>query len=305
MEMKTMGKRSETSEIAEIAVISPASITCMFTPVRKDDPKKSGSYGVGIALKNGSACVCRKTAGSGVKIRFSGCGEVETVLKALSILLHRMDDCVGEDTGVELELKPNYPVGCGFGMSASLTLSALLSLHSIYFLHTPHSSKCVEVLELADIAHEAEVLSSTGLGDVVTQVHGGIVCRLKPACPSLALVKKVQLDVRYFDVLVLGELDTGEALREYDFSTGVSRMKEFIRRPTVEELFRQSKAFAIESGVMDDEVLDVVEAVEAGGGMASMVMLGKAVFAVNGFDAMKEFGEPFRAEIDFGGLLTH
>ena len=295
MEMKAMGKRSETSEIA---VISPASITCMFTPVRKDDPRESGSYGVGIALKNGSECICRKTAGSGVKIRFSGCGEVETVLKALSIL-RRMD----ADTGVELELKPNYPVGCGFGMSASLTLSALLSLHSLHSLHSP--SKCVEVLELADIAHEAEVLSSTGLGDVVTQVHGGIVCRLKPACPSLALVKKVQLDVRYFDVLVLGELDTGEALREYDFSTGVSRMKEFIRRPTVEGLFRQSKAFAIESGVMDDEVLDVVEAVEAGGGMASMVMLGKAVFAVNGFDAMKEFGEPFRAEIDFGGLLTH
>ncbi len=276
-------------ENGDVTRIVPASITCMFTPKREKDPKLSGSYGVGIALRNGSKAVCRKSERE--ETVFLGCRNVRTVELALSFLKARYS------TGkFRLELKPNYPIGCGFGMSASLTLSALTVTAELFDLPLK------DIADVADIAHEAEVVSSTGLGDVVTQVHGGIVCRLEAVCPSLAKVKKVSLPLRSLDLLVLGELDTGEALEEYDFSTGLKRMKEFLKNPTVEGLFYHSKAFALECGIMDEDVLDVIEAVEAAGGMASMVMLGKAVFAVNGFEAMREFGKPFRAEIDFEGL---
>ncbi len=276
----------------KVEVVSPASITCMFTPERSDNPKLSGSYGVGIALKNGSRGICEEN--NEFRLIFKNCGEVRTVKTAISMLCRKMN---GEDASLpaSIVLEPEYPVGCGFGMSASLTLSALIAVSKLHF--------GLDLISLADIAHEAEVLSSTGLGDVTTQLHGGIVCRLKAASPSLATVKKVDFPVSTLDILVLGELDTKEALKEYDFSTGMLRMKEFLKKPDVRNLFHQSKMFALESGVMDDEILDVVEAVEAAGGLASMVMLGKAVFAVNGFEAMREFGEPFRAEIDFNGLF--
>ncbi len=263
----------------------PASITCFFTPERGGDACKTGSYGVGIALKSGARAEFKPSdsPSDSFRIEFECCA-VETVEASIEIL--RSTGCVKPGT---LKLKPNYPVGCGFGMSAALTLSALLSISDL------------PVLKVADIAHRAEIESSTGLGDVVTQLYGGVVCRLNAACPSRAIIKKLNL-LDELEVLILGRLDTEEALKEYDFSSGVRHLKEFLRKPTVENLFHHSKAFAEESGVIE-EVKDIIEAVESAGGLASMVMLGKAVFAVNGFSALKEFGEPLRVKVDKRGLI--
>ena len=259
----------------------PASITCFFTPERGNDVCKTGSYGVGIALKSGAKA--EFIPSDSFKIEFE-CIAVETVEAGVEILKSIRDVKPGT-----LKLRSNYPVGCGFGMSAALTLSALLSISDL------------SVLKVADIAHKAEVESSTGLGDVVTQLYGGIVCRLNATCPTRAIIKKLNL-LDELEVLVLGRLNTKEALKEYDFSSGMKHLKEFLRKPTVENLFRHSKAFAEESGVIE-EVRDIIEAVESAGGLASMVMLGKAVFAINGFGALEEFGEPLRVKVDKRGLI--
>ena len=42
---------------------------------------------------------------------------------------------------------------------------------------------------------------------------------------------------------------------------------------------------------MSEKVRDAVEAVEASGGLASMVMLGDAIFAIDSSDVLREFGE--------------
>ncbi len=267
----------------KVQIRVPASITCFFTPHRGKDACNSGSYGVGIAIDGGAEAIAYPAESFELTFEVVRVKTVEVALK----MLKKLPDC-------RLMLKPNFPVGCGFGMSASLTLSALMALNAAL-------SVKAGLLEIADIAHKAEVISSTGLGDVTTQVFGGVLCRLNAKCPSMAKVKKLRL-LKSLDVLVLGKMDTETALEEYDFSTGIHHLKEFLKKPGVEELFYHSKAFAIESGVMDDEILDVVEAVEAEGGLASMVMLGKAVFAVNGFNAMKEFGEPFKVKVAEGLL---
>jgi len=41
--------------------------------------------------------------------------------------------------------------------------------------------------------------------------------------------------------------------------------------------------------------------VESQGGLASMAMLGKVVFAINGFNALNEFGEVIQTRIDDSG----
>ncbi|GEM_PF-496470 len=279
----TMDRASEIQDKRDI-IIAPASITCFFTPFKSKNALESGSFGVGIALKNGSTALCRNSPN--ISISFEGCNRVITVFKALEIIKERKI----EVKNCKVLLKPNYPVGSGFGMSASLTLSTLKALR-------------VPSKIIPDLAHEAEVLSSTGLGDVVTQTYGGIVCRLNASCPSKAIVKKFNF-LKTLDIISFGELDTKEMLEEYNFSTGLKHLKEFLKKPTLEELFKHSKQFTLESGVADDKIIDVIEAVESKGGMASMVMLGKAVFAVNGFEAMKEFGEPKKVEVDFNGFIV-
>ncbi len=52
-----------------------------------------------------------------------------------------------------------------------------------------------------------------------------------------------------------------------------------------------SRRFTVKSGLASEWALDAIEAVEASGGMASMIMLGDSVFAIGGAEALKEFGK--------------
>jgi len=255
-------------------IFAPSSITAFFSPKIHSDPKKSGSIGVGIALNEG--VVAKKSEEEGVyfngsRIRFP---TVEHVLRKLGL------------KGVYLETK--LPLSCGLGLSgASALATAFLSSNSDY-------------LFLCDLAHEAEVINKTGLGDVVTQTHGGVVARISEGAPSLAKVKKFFFNAT-IDVIVLGKIDTAEFLSSYNLREisriGEECLKEFLKKPSLENLFDLSKRFAIETG-LGEEVKDVIEAVEANGGRASMAMLGKTVFAINGREAFGEFsGLTFSARI--------
>ena len=253
---------------------APASITAFFSPRIRRDPKKSGSLGVGIALNEGVTAEKSNEDGvylNGRRVEFP---TVEYVLKKLGL------------KGVNLKTK--LPLSCGLGLSgASALATAFLSGESDYFF-------------LCDLAHEAEVLNRTGLGDVVTQSYGGVVARISEGSPSLANVKKFFFS-EVIDVLVLGKIDTAEFLSSYSLKEismiGERCLKEFLKKPTLDNLFDLSKRFALETGLGDD-LKDVIEAVEASGGKASMAMLGKTVFAVNGRSAFEEFdGFIFSARI--------
>jgi pantoate kinase len=71
---------------------------------------------------------------------------------------------------------------------------------------------------------------------------------------------------------------------------GSACLKELLRQPTLKEFMRLSRAFALQTNLASSWALDAIEAVEAAGGMASMVMLGEAVFALGEAPALKEFG---------------
>jgi pantoate kinase len=264
---------------------APASITCFFSTVIKDDPLLSGSVGVGITLNVG---VKAKVSKSGIRVNGQQ-WEFPTVQYVIEKL--------GCDAGVEISM--DVPAGCGFGMSGASALSTAFELNRAFNLGK-------SFLQLADIAHEAEVVSRTGLGDVVCQSYGGVVVRKTAASPSKSIIDRFLWDYE-LDFLVMGSISTEEVLkddkiRERINRTGRKCLSEFLKKPSLENLFDLSKKFSIETGLMDDDLVDVVEAVEADGGKASMVMLGKAVFAYNGFNALKEFGEPFRATIDPCGV---
>ncbi len=72
---------------------------------------------------------------------------------------------------------------------------------------------------------------------------------------------------------------------------GKACLKELLAKPTLEEFMRLSMRFTFKIGIASDWALDAIEAVEAAGGMASMIMLGDSVFAIGGGDALEEFGK--------------
>uniref|UniRef100_A0A7J2TKM9 Pantoate kinase n=1 Tax=Archaeoglobus fulgidus TaxID=2234 RepID=A0A7J2TKM9_ARCFL len=255
-------------------IFCPAAISCIFIPELKDDPKNSGSLGVAFTIEKGVfASPSDRLRFNGKEISFP---TVEFVLKRIRI------------PGVEL--KSDLPLGCGFGLSGACAVA------TAFLSEKP-------AMENFDLAHEAEVLNLTGLGTVTTQAFSGLVIRKNASCPSKAIVERYAWNYE-LDFLTLGPIPTKEVLsgeREKIVEIGKRWFKEFIKKVTLENLFRTSNGFAKETGLIEP-VLDVIEAVESSGGLASMAMLGKTVFAYRGFEALKEFGEPFKARIDCCGV---
>jgi len=63
-----------------------------------------------------------------------------------------------------------------------------------------------------------------------------------------------------------------------------------MERPTLDEFMRLSRQFACDSELISRKARDAVEAVDASGGLASMAMLGDAVYAIDPANALSEFG---------------
>ncbi len=268
-------------------LVVPASITCFFSPEIHSNPLKSGSLGVGIAIKHGVRVkLCKgndreHVIFNGRSIKFP---TVEYVLKTFQC------NCV--------EIFSDLPLGCGFGISGASTLATLIEINKKFKL-----SK--SIVDLADFAHKAEVLNKTGLGDIVTQFHGGVVVRLSPGSPSRALVKKLNWDLK-LDILIMGPMNTKEILESQSINKikkiGKLCLRNFLKEPTVENLFKQSKIFSVETNLITNKIRDIIEAVEAEGGLASMVMIGNSVFAYKGYNALKNFGNVISSEINNKGV---
>ncbi len=255
-------------------IFAPASVTAFFSPKLHENPKKAGSLGVGIVLSEGVLANVSNSEG----VRLNG---EKVDFPTVSYVIERV--------GVRgVDLRTNLPLSCGFGLSGASALATA-------FLKGPS-----DYLEMCDLAHESEVVNRTGLGDVVCQCYGGVVARIKPGAPSVAKVVKFFFNAE-LNFLVLGKINTAEFLSSYNMSTiskiGEECLREFVKKPTLENLFEQSKKFAFETGI-GEELRDVIEAVESSGGRASMVMLGKTVFAICKREVLEEFkGQVFTARI--------
>lgn len=254
-------------------ILCPAAISCIFSPQIDKDPLKSGSLGVGFTINKG---VLAKPF---YEIRFN----------SRKIDFPTVEYVLNKNNMEGVELFSELPLGCGFGLSgASAVATAFLS-------EKP-------AVELYDLAHVAEVVNLTGLGTVTTQAFAGLVIRKSASCPSKTIVERYAWNYE-FDFLSLGSISTRDVLsgRRDISETGKKWLKEFMRKISLENLFRCSKSFAKETGLIEP-VEDIIEAVESAGGMASMAMLGKTVFAYKGFEALKEFGLPFKAKIECIGV---
>ncbi|MEM1578581.1 MAG: pantoate kinase [Archaeoglobaceae archaeon] len=254
-------------------IFCPAAISCIFSPKIEDKPENSGSIGVGFTIDKG--VLAKHSRG----LKFNG-KDIE--LPTVSYVLKR--------AGLEgVEIFSDLPLGCGFGLSGASAIA------TAFLAEKPN-------VELFDLAHEAEVVNLTGLGTVATIAYSGLVIRKTACCPSRIVVERYAWNYE-LDFLSVGSISTKDVLskRKDIAEIGKKCLKEFMREISLRNLFKCSKAFAEETGLIEP-VRDIIEAVESSGGVASMAMLGKTVFAKNGFSALKEFGKPFRARIDCCGV---
>ena len=265
---------------------APAHITGFFAPHIENDPERCGSVGCGITL---SACGwCEVKDGQAITYHEKGvrCEVVERTLSKLSL------------DGVGVALSSDVPVGCGFGMSGAFALAAGIAA-------SHHLGKPRRMWEIAGAAHLSEVECRTGLGDVVAQCTGGLVLRLRGGIPPVGEVDRIPTPPTVISYVVRGKMDTPSVLSGMELSpiegAGRDALRQMLKKPTLEQFFVLSRKFTRESGLASSWVLDVIEAVEAGGSLCSMAMLGECVFALGAPEALGEFGCPQVCELGTQG----
>lgn len=278
---------------------APAHITGFFATLSDPDPVKAGSVGCGLCLEAGvTARVTTVTTGtigttgtpgtpditgSGALIRLNGeqidLPTVEYVIESLQGIRH---------SRLVVDLAADVPLGYGFGVSGAAALATALAVNADH-------GQGLTMEQAAVVAHSAEVVNRTGMGDVAGQYTGGLVIRTAAGAPGVGAVKKVPVDAMEVSWVCLGEISTSSVLDDEKTMErinilGQRALKALLKRPGLEHFMSLSRDFAFETGLVSPGVADAIEAVEAAGGMASMAMLGDTVFALGDGSALIEFG---------------
>jgi len=268
---------SEEPPAEQSTAFVPGHVTGFFAPCPADDPARAGSRGAGLTLTDGVEVTVRAADGPGVTLDGDPLSmpPVETVLDALGVA-----------DRARVVAESDLPLGTGFGVSGAMALGTALAANDRFGYERSAN-------DLVTLAHCAEVEAGTGLGDVVAQARGGIPIRLAPGAPGHGRLDGVPA-TRRVEYLTFGDLSTAEVLAgDTDplVSAGADALDQLTERPTLPTLVAASRRFARDAGLLTDRVRDIVDAVTAAGGEASMVMLGETVFALDrglsdaGFDA--------------------
>ncbi|QZP36837.1 pantoate kinase [Halobaculum magnesiiphilum] len=261
----------------EATAFAPGHVTAFFAPYPDRDPVRAGSRGAGLALSDGVEVTVRPADGTGEGSDPAGdAGLASLELDGVPAGMEPVERVLAElNVAAEVEVFSDVPVGAGFGVSGAAALATALAANAAFELDRSEN-------DLVRVAHAAEAAAGTGLGDVVGQFRGGLPVRLEPGAPGYGRMDGVPARPRV-EYVSFGELSTERVLggdldpvRE----AGEAALTRLMRAPDEAELLAAGREFAVEAGLQVPEVAEAVEAVEAEGGLASMAMLGRTVYAL-------------------------
>ncbi len=251
------------------------------------DIQGTGSIGAGIVIAEGVRATAtpaqapevrvveRHRPEGGIRVT-SGSPPLEYAMERLGVAARITTECT-------------LPIGAGYGLSAAALLSSISALSALFSLGLTRE-------EIAALAHEAEIVHRTGLGDVAACRVGGIVCREGPGI--YAPVRRIPGEGTIV-ALTLAHLPTPEVLS----SPGAMRRVEQAypgRCPRdLEDLFGLSRSFAEASGLCSPRVSEILAECRQHHVPASMTMLGEGVFALgeSALPVLSRHGNPVRLHI--------
>ena len=205
------------------------------------DPLTAGSLGAGITLR---PCVTAQVMK----------GREDRVIVNSRTMTHGLIETIKRITSsdtVNIEVSTPALLGEGLGFSAALSIVAASSA----LINTGRSATLTRV---GVIAHEAEVMMLTGLGDVAAELRGGgLVIRTKPGAPGVGEVdvSPVRDSVSVVACLIRSDLATPDMLRVYGpkiKEVGREIFRRFIAEPSFDKFLELSHEFSRSVFITDD-----------------------------------------------------
>ena len=251
-----------------VTAFCPGHISGYFKRIEGASVAATGSVGAGIVISEGvtatvtqadslSVTVNRKDETGNLIHHSPGSPPLEYVLEKLGVTVSVTTEC-------------HLPIGAGFGLSAAALLATLTAVNR-------SNNLGLSTRGIAQLAHEAEVIHRTGLGDVAACQGGGRVVRSGPGIDA-AITRSFDLPEPLYAVS-FGPISTPSVLGSPEQMKRVAAA--FPPRPPedTEDFFRISLLFAEKSGLLTKEAGTVIHTCADNNIPASMTMLGNGVFA--------------------------
>ncbi len=217
-------------------VFVPYHISGVWKPILSRNPLESGSVGIGIVLS------------SGVELLYGELRARRPVSK-LDPTSMKVLELTGTPTHFldHVEMRERYGLGQGYGASAARALALSIAIEVV--------RGSASFTKACEVAHVAEVLCGTGLGDVVAEAMGfGIVVRLRHGPPGRGVIECFVPRKRFGVVTAsMGTMSTRE-MHEL-FGSRINRfaakyMEQFLDSPSMDSFVEASHGFSLEVGFL-------------------------------------------------------
>jgi pantoate kinase len=255
-------------KLRTVTAFCPGHISGYFRRIEGDSVAATGSIGAGVVISEGVTATVAPADSPSVSVnRMDERGNLihhslrspplEYVLGKLSVT-------------VAVETECHLPIGAGFGLSAAALLATLTAVSESHTLDlSPH--------DIAALAHEAEVIHRTGLGDVAACQGGGRVVRNGPGIDG-GITRMFDLPEPLYAVS-FGPISTPSVLGSPEQMERVAAAFPPGLPKDAGDFFRISRLFAEKSGLLTKDAGAVISTCADNNIPASMTMLGNGVFA--------------------------
>ena len=268
--------------INKLKVFVPAHITGFFEIVPNDNPLLKGSRGAGIALDEGVITETTITEGSGkISIKLNDAKDslntispqaIDIIKNTYQLDLNNYDITVNHET--------NLPISAGFGTSAGFALGISYTLPKLLGLNLSFNKS-------GEIAHLTEISKSSGLGDVISEMHGGLVIRLKEGSPVIAKIDKIPITQPIYVITkTLSALNTKDIIDNPIYQkrindSGKKLLNTLLSNPSIENFIKLSRQFSENAKLINPELDEILKIMDEESIGSSMAMLGNTAFCLS------------------------
>ena len=257
---------------------SPAHITGFFKAELDQTarPEVQGSLGAGFSIQEGvtTTVEVQDSEFSDYTITISGYQPDNTQVSEFVISEFLKNIQGSYFLKIHHDIK--VPVGYGLGCSAAVALSLVYALNSAF--KTSYTKE-----QLGMMAHNAEVMCRTGLGDVLASYHGGFEIRVKGGAPGIGQIKKISSESYSAIMICFSPISTKQFLKERLASInglGGKMVDKLVQTKNVDQFHDYSIEFANYVDVITPKMKSVIDDLRQNGIKCGVALFGETIFTL-------------------------
>ena len=293
-----MASALESPNVVTARAFSPGHITGYFEPSIEKSPNllHVGSIGAGFSIDHGISTTVAAYESNSRGFEISINGRTHSHADVSKQVVEKYLRMYSKNIYLSIWHEVSIPIGYGLGSSGAAALSLSIALNKA--LNTGLTD-----IQVAQVAHIAEIECGTGLGTVISEFHGGFEVRSSPGGPGVGLIKSTPLEDYRAVILCISPISTKKWLDAIQMknirSSGlVSAQINHLDSPEV--FLEASQKLAVSMGLTSGRCRAPMLALSAEGFKPSVALFGETVFTLVKREAVKKAAEILKP---FAGTL--